>query len=422
MLKNADRRRAEPVRYVFASRQTHNGNGEANAPNGKAPSAKRRNSATDGATDERAYNGNGQRQTQSRNGGRVLLDERPLVLLPSLAKAVGVNRAIVLQQLHYHLIMTGGREHDGHCWYYSTYEQWQADDFPFWKPLYIRDLFQAMEKEGLLIGCQPEGRKSRRKHYRIDYDKLDDALACACAGWTEIPCIQGRKFRSSLSNKTFNKQTVSFGSLGRIEHTKSTVNGVHSVSFLSGLKEGEREIIQRFNKTFVPKGARPINKLTPALRQILRHNGWGDYMAFEKVALSNEKNWPERIKRRRPGFVALWHAYKPYDKDKRSATTRFGDKSIDDLERWSERLVERCDELYHEDPSGSEKERAELRKIIEAIDNEVMRRKNLHAERTGKEKFSVEAIRMQRAVRRNEREHERVKNEPLWPWEGKNDT
>jgi hypothetical protein len=193
------------------------------------------------------------------------------------------------------------------------------------------------------------------------------------------------------------------------------VNGVHSVSFLSGLKEGEREIVQRFNKTFVPKGARPINKLTPALRQILRHNGWGDYMAFEKAALSNEKNWPERIKRRRPGFVALWHAYKPYDKDKRSATTRFGDKSIDDLQRLAERLAERCSELYHEDWSGSEKERAELRKKIEAIDNEVVRRKNLHAERTGKEKCSVEAIRTQRAASRSEAEHKAIKDKPIFP-------
>ena len=38
-----------------------------------------------------------------RKSNRMLLDERPLVLLPSLAMAVGVNEAIVIQQLHFYL-------------------------------------------------------------------------------------------------------------------------------------------------------------------------------------------------------------------------------------------------------------------------------------------------------------------------------
>jgi hypothetical protein len=68
-----------------------------------------------------------------RKSNRMLLDERPLVLLPSLAQAVGATGAIALQQLHFHLANPdNGRKHEGKRWIFKTYEDWQKDDFPFW--------------------------------------------------------------------------------------------------------------------------------------------------------------------------------------------------------------------------------------------------------------------------------------------------
>jgi hypothetical protein len=94
----------------------------------------------------------------------MLLDEHPLVLLPSLAKAVGAVGAVVLQQLHFHLANpNNGRVHDGERWIYKTYEDWQKDDFPFWSADQIRRIFRAQEKRRLIVSCQPEGRDSRRK-------------------------------------------------------------------------------------------------------------------------------------------------------------------------------------------------------------------------------------------------------------------
>lgn len=34
---------------------------------------------------------------------KLLLDDEPLVILPKLAAAIGLNEAIILQQLHYWL-------------------------------------------------------------------------------------------------------------------------------------------------------------------------------------------------------------------------------------------------------------------------------------------------------------------------------
>ncbi|WP_186671148.1 hypothetical protein [Sporosarcina sp. BP05] len=51
-------------------------------------------------------------------------------MLPSLAMAVGLNAAILLQQLYFKaLISTNVR--DGHKWVYKTYEEWKNEEFPF---------------------------------------------------------------------------------------------------------------------------------------------------------------------------------------------------------------------------------------------------------------------------------------------------
>jgi hypothetical protein len=345
--------------------------------------------------------------TSNQNNGQTqksakLLDERPLIVLPSLARAVGVNGAIALQQLHFHLVTTGGREHKGHGWYYSTYEQWQKEDFPFWKGHYIRDLFQALEKRRLIINCQPESRKNRRKYYRIGHAALDQALAHAHAhGRTEIPSMEGRKFLPSLNKETYRKEKASGESLGSKAILKSKVCArAHGAFSLSLLKEGEAEIVKRFNKTFVPKGAQPVNKVTPALRRILRHCGWGDYTAFEKEALADIANWP----RKRPGLVALWHAYKPFPKGRRSH--RFPNKDIDELARWRNELRDESNALFRADPKGSEEERAEIEKQIQAVEAEWERR-------TGR---SAEELCMKHGARRSEREHEAVKAKPIIPW------
>lgn len=61
---------------------------------------------------------------------RLLIHDYPLMVSPRLAVAIGLNEAIVLQQLHYWL-GTAGKERDGKRWIYNTQVEWQAQ-FPFW--------------------------------------------------------------------------------------------------------------------------------------------------------------------------------------------------------------------------------------------------------------------------------------------------
>ncbi len=108
---------------------------------------------------------------------RLLIEEPPLQVLPSLALAVGLNEAIVLQQLHYLLREPKfGRQIAEHKWIFNTVEEWRCRYFPFWHQNTIKAIFSSLAKKGLIVTCQPEGRLSRRKYYRIDTEKMD-ALA-----------------------------------------------------------------------------------------------------------------------------------------------------------------------------------------------------------------------------------------------------
>lgn len=112
---------------------------------------------------------------------KLLINERPLVILPGLAKKVGLNEAIILQQIHYWTDAKAKANtdcHDGRYWAYNTYEGWQ-EQFPFWSVSTIRRTISALEKAGYLItGNYNKSKFDSTKWYAINYELLkDNALA-----------------------------------------------------------------------------------------------------------------------------------------------------------------------------------------------------------------------------------------------------
>ena len=80
----------------------------------------------------------------------LLFAERPLVINTQLAMKIGLNEAIVLQQLHYWLRDTNsGMECDGVRWIYNTTEQW-LEQFPFWSESTLKRAFASLKTLGLL--------------------------------------------------------------------------------------------------------------------------------------------------------------------------------------------------------------------------------------------------------------------------------
>ena len=168
-----------------------------------------------------------------------MIDEYPLQVLPSLAAAIGLDEAIVLQQLHYWLNNpknAGRLDENGDKWVFNTYEEWQKDNFPFWHITKIQRIFLSLEKLGVVKSAQFDAKKhDMRKFYMIDYDKLcmmDDSF---------LPLSKGAKVNdvkrntettpettqkdSSTDSGTHSLQSIMFGELARVTGFDAKMHG-----------------------------------------------------------------------------------------------------------------------------------------------------------------------------------------------------
>ncbi|MER2107430.1 MAG: conserved phage C-terminal domain-containing protein [Solibacillus sp.] len=103
----------------------------------------------------------------------LLINEPPLQVLPSLAVKVGLNEAIFLQQLHFRLQISNNVQ-EGYKWIYKTYDEWAAEEFPFWSRDTVKRTIAKLEKEGYLISTSKfnKMKMDNTKWYRIDYTKM----------------------------------------------------------------------------------------------------------------------------------------------------------------------------------------------------------------------------------------------------------
>lgn len=102
---------------------------------------------------------------------KLLINEPPLQVLPSLARAVGLNEAIVLQQLHYWMAHAK-TQHEGRKWVYKTYEEWQTC-FPFWSIRTIKSVFSGLKNSGLVcVQALSDDKWNRVNFYSVNYEKL----------------------------------------------------------------------------------------------------------------------------------------------------------------------------------------------------------------------------------------------------------
>lgn len=109
----------------------------------------------------------------------MLIDDRPIMFLPMLAKALGsCERAIVLQQIHWLSRQpNSGTDADGYHWVWGTYDDWARDYFPMWSPHTLAKVIRKLEDSGVLVSAQLRAHEhNHTKYYRVDYAALDAML------------------------------------------------------------------------------------------------------------------------------------------------------------------------------------------------------------------------------------------------------
>lgn len=130
----------------------------------------------------------------------LLVPGSVLLLLPRLVPLIGLNGAIVLQQVRYLTAPPrGASDHEGRRWVRLSYAEWRANHFPFWQIDTVKRAFQGLEEEGLLVAERLHAPlRDQTKSYAIDYARLADldrAYRAATEGTTRLRA--GRRRRSA---------------------------------------------------------------------------------------------------------------------------------------------------------------------------------------------------------------------------------
>ena len=122
------------------------------------------------------------------------------MVLPTLACILGVNEAIILQQIHYWLENVAKNQsrypeknrrnfQDGRWWTYQSIPEWHRTTFQFWSESTIKRTFLRLESMGLLITRQlARDRWDRTNWYAIDYERLNQLYAEYLTAHPNEPC------------------------------------------------------------------------------------------------------------------------------------------------------------------------------------------------------------------------------------------
>lgn len=103
----------------------------------------------------------------------LLIDESPRIILPSLACKIGLNEAIVLQQVHFLCSQpqSGIVDADGNKWIWNTLDEWRDIYFPFWSKRTVQNILLSLEKQGFLVTTtRLRDKWDATKYYRVRRD------------------------------------------------------------------------------------------------------------------------------------------------------------------------------------------------------------------------------------------------------------
>lgn len=201
----------------------------------------------------------------------LLFKFRPLVVNPELAARIGLNEAIVLQQLNYWLVETeSGVDHAGRRWVYNTLEQWQKQ-FPFWSVDTIKRALTSLQKQKIIMVDQlNKSKHDRTNFYAIDYEASALIEEGKMHSSDEGKLPRSRKAKSAVLHTEITTETTA-------ENLPAVVGGhVEQVAVSDGIQERCRETWKAYGLAYVARyGVEPVRnaKVNGQVRQLVQRIG-----------------------------------------------------------------------------------------------------------------------------------------------------
>jgi hypothetical protein len=117
-----------------------------------------------------------------------LIPERQLVFSPGLAATVGLEEAVLLQQLGELLEHRQGSQRDGFDWF-NVERQWLLDHLPFWTTLDLHRVCKSLVDKGIILVSSPPLHESEKLVFALNQanDKLSRSSRPARQTGAEAP-------------------------------------------------------------------------------------------------------------------------------------------------------------------------------------------------------------------------------------------
>lgn len=117
----------------------------------------------------------------------LLFEDKPLVINPKLAELIGLNEAIIIQQMSYWLKRSDNII-DGKRWVYNSAPKWKKQ-FPFFSESTIKRAIYKLEELGLLFtGNYNKDGRDKTKWYSINYKAVSQLMndaSCQNERWND---------------------------------------------------------------------------------------------------------------------------------------------------------------------------------------------------------------------------------------------
>lgn len=220
---------------------------------------------------------------------RYLLSENPINCYPTLALALGSDKAMIVQQVRYWMAhnakdATKRSTHfiDDRWWTYNTFEQWE-ETFIWLSLRTIKSMFACLKRDGILLhGFFHHDPRNRTSWYSIDFDRLDEVVEAAmqkryqkkvekpdntslCNSCTlqsdEAAQCEGLNLHDVLYTETTNKD-YSTETNSKVSHSKRFIENAERESEFE-FEDASREANATMERTSPnPKGSEPNHQVT----------------------------------------------------------------------------------------------------------------------------------------------------------------
>jgi len=197
----------------------------------------------------------------------LLINEPPLMVLPTLAAKIGLNEAIILQQIHYWLDPRGNKNlKQGRHWVYNSYKDWK-NQFPFWAERTLQRAILSLEKLNLLISNQIKlNEGDSTKWYTINYEGLSNISLSPHDAKMALPPHAKMSTPSCQNGTIYNKDTET-----TTEINTSSLNPSNKPGFVDEVSQNRRKrknnIIADQKDTY-STNEEPLSELSVSMMQL----------------------------------------------------------------------------------------------------------------------------------------------------------